>query len=564
MADNLSLTLIERMAVLAVAAYMFSHTGLLRRIFTADTTHKEKCIMTLFFGLISISGTYLGIPVEGAIANIRDTGAIVGGLLGGPAVGLGAGLIGGIHRITLGGFTAIPCGITTIIGGLFAGLVHRYLRPQIPHWPAGIVCSVVVISFSMGLILVMAKPYNSALLLVKQVMIPMIMANSLGISIFMLVIHNVRVTQEQMRALQVHRAMSIANQTLPFLRRGLHTESAKAVAGTIMDMTSAEAVAITDRVRILAHNGRGSDHHLPGHPIMTGLTRQVIHSGIWAVAHNADQIGCPHSVCDLQSAVIVPLRCGEDIVGTLKLYYKQGAAITQEDIEFAQGLGQVFSTQIELAKLEKQAALATKAELKALRAQIHPHFLFNALNTIVSLCRTNPEKARELLIHLSEFFRRNLQANRETATLREELEHVDAYLAIEKARYGDRLICKRKIDPQALDAILPILTIQPLVENAVKHGLMTRATGGIIKIAAIVTRDIVEIEVLDNGVGMAQECVCGVLSGEYTSAGIGLPNVNERLKNTFGTDFALQIQSHAGKGTEIKVRVPVVRQGAIA
>lgn len=562
MPDNLLITLIERMGILAVAAYMFSHTRLLRRIFTAETSKKEICIMIVFFGAISVSGTYLGIPIEDAIANIRDTGAIVGGLLGGPLVGLGAGLIGGLHRISLGGFTAYPCGITTILGGLFSGIIHVWLKPKIPDWKIGVGCAAVLISFSMMLILLMAKPYPAALILVQKVALPMIAANGLGVCVFMLVIHNVRVIQEQMRAVQIQIVMSIANKTLPHLRRGLQKDSAQVVVDTIMGMTSAVAVAITDRAKILAHSGICSDHHLAEQPILTELTHQVIHSGMLAVARTAKEIGCPNESCGLSSAVIVPLYCGEEIVGTLKFYYKSGAAITQEIIEFVQGLGLVFSTQIELARLEKQAALVTKAELKALRTQIHPHFLFNALNTIVSFCRTDPEEARKLLIQLSEFFRRTLKSNSETATLREELEHVDAYLAIEKARFGDRLVVLNDIEASAMEASLPILTIQPLVENAVKHGILPRANGGKITITAKTLGNDVEIRIYDDGVGIPVDAINNILQG--VTNGIGLSNVNERLKSIFGLEYALKMESTEGFGTEVKFRVPVARQEAIA
>ena len=139
-------------------------------------------------------------------------------------------------------------------------------------------------------------------------------------------------------------------------------------------MTSASAVAITDRDQILAHVGAGDDHHLTGMPLLTKATRSCFETGMVTVAQTAGEIGCSSPICPLKSAVIVPLFRRSEIVGTLKLYYVYEEAMSALDIEFAQGLGQIFGTQLELASLEQMTELAAKAELKALRAQINPHF----------------------------------------------------------------------------------------------------------------------------------------------------------------------------------------------
>lgn len=534
-------------------------------MFKEETTYREKAVLILFFSSISIAGTYIGIPIDGAIANVRDTGSIVAGLLGGPLVGTVTGLISGIHRISLGGFTAEACGIATIVGGILAGYIHTRMQPKTPDWIVGAITGVSVILFSMVLILGISKPFYAAQTLVAKITLPMSLANAIGISVFMIIIHNAREHQTRIGALQTHKALRIANAALPYFRQGLNPVSAEQVAATIRGMTSAAAVAITNREKVLAHVGLGDEHHKPGNLLMTNATKNCLENGQVTVAQYAREIGCSHEGCPLKSAVIVPLRCREEIVGTLKLYYAREEAMTALDVEFAQGLGQIFCTQLELANLERMTELAAKAELKALRAQINPHFLFNALNTIVSLCRTNPEEARRLIIELSDFFRRSLKTSRDFVTLKEELEHVDSYLALEQARFGPRLSIVKTIDEETLNVLIPAFTLQPLVENAVKHGLLAQETGGTVSITAHRNGSSVDIVIGDDGAGIPRTTLAQVLvSGFGKGTGVGLSNVNERLKNIYGPKHALVIDSVEGQGTTVKFSIPAAARGVVA
>lgn len=565
MQDNLSVVLVQRIAIIAVVAYVFSQTKAFRLMFKEQTTYREKAVLILFFSSISIAGTYLGIPIEGAIANVRDTGSVVAGLLGGPLVGTVTGLISGLHRISLGGFTAEACGMATIAGGIVAGYIHNRMQPRVPDWIVGVITGVSIILFSMGLILVTSKPYPAALALVSSVVLPMSLANAVGISVFMIIIYNAREHQTRIGALQTHKALRIANAALPYFRQGLNPVSAEQVAVTIRSMTSAAAVAITNRDQVLAHVGLGDEHHKPGNLLMTNATKACLETGQVTVAQHASEIGCCHESCPLKSAVVVPLHCRDEIVGTLKLYYAREEAMTALDVEFAQGLGQIFCTQLELANLERMTELAAKAELKALRAQINPHFLFNALNTIVSLCRTNPEEARRLIIELSDFFRRSLKTSRDFVTLKEELELVDSYLALEKARFGPRLSIVKTIDDEALNILIPAFTLQPLVENAVKHGLLAKETGGTVRIIARRNGSSVDVAISDDGVGIPKATLAQVLvSGFGKGAGVGLSNVNERLKNIYGPKHALELDSVEGQGTTVKFTIPASARGVVA
>jgi two-component system LytT family sensor kinase len=215
--------------------------------------------------------------------------------------------------------------------------------------------------------------------------------------------------------------------------------------------------------------------------------------------------------------------------------------------------------QMELAELDRQVQLVTKAELDALHAQINPHFLFNTLNAIIAYVRTNPETARRLLIRLAAFFRQALKRHGHFNTLKEEIEYVNTYLVLEKARFREKLRVQRDIDPELLDYQVPVLTLQPLVENAVKHGVQPKVGQGTVFISAKKFNNEILFTIKDDGVGISVERLPMVLLPGFGSGnGVGLSNVHERLKSLFGEDYGLRIVSELNKGTTIYVKVPLM------
>jgi two-component system sensor histidine kinase LytS len=192
--------------------------------------------------------------------------------------------------------------------------------------------------------------------------------------------------------------------------------------------------------------------------------------------------------------------------------------------------------------------------------------LFNALNTVASFCRTDPMKARELLVQLSEFFRRNLRQSDQMVTLEDELDHVKSYLAIQEARYGDRLKVCMDVEPEVKDTLLPPFTLQPVVENSVKHGIAKLPEGGTLRISARAASDKIEVSVIDDGVGIPADRLDALLSGSPMHSdcgtGIGLRNVRERLKNVFGDACEFSISSQLGAGTTVKLMIPRGRAAA--
>ena len=543
--------LMNSLSLMFVIAFLMSLTKPFRKTMYGDNPKLiSKLLLAVVFGSIGILGTYYGFPVDGAIANSRAVPIVAAGLLAGPIAGIGAGIIAGTHRyaIDIGGFTASACMVSTIAEGMIGALAHQLFIRTGKRWFVGFWATVVAEVMQMSIILWIARPYDLAWTLVEKIGAPMIIVNAVGVALFVLLHEMIYKDREREAAVQSQLALRIAEKTLPILRQGFSHSTALQTCEIILAETQLDAVAMASCKEIMAHVGEGADHHLAGSPAQTNLTTTVLATGIQLEAATAEEIECQHKGCGLQSAIIVPLCSGKQLLGVLKLYKKTSHSITSVERQLAEGLAKHFSTQFELAEKDTKEQLLARAELKALQAQINPHFMFNALNTIVSFCRTEPETARTLLLNLGDFLRASFVDNSEFISLNKELDHVEAYLAIEKARFGPRL--KVEYDLQAADFNLPPLVLQPLVENAIRHGILPRTNGGVLRIESFNSEDHHVIKIIDNGVGFDLHNV--VASGN----GIGLDNVDKRLRNLYGAQNGLMVVSETGHGTTCTVRIP--------
>ena len=200
-------------------------------------------------------------------------------------------------------------------------------------------------------------------------------------------------------------------------------------------------------------------------------------------------------------------------------------------------------------RLQEQEKLLMAARVEALASQINPHFLFNTLTSISSLIRSQPETARTLIVKLSGLLRRLLRSQEHFVTLREELDAIDEYLDIESIRFGPKLSIDKAIDPASLDVVLPSMLLQPLVENAIKHGLSPKIGAGRITIRSVMQEGHAIIDIIDNGVGVSPDHA-------HRDGGIGLRNVNERLRVIYGANYQLQLDSVPGHGCCARVIIP--------
>lgn len=560
-------SLINNMSIIILVAYFISRIKMFKNLVTGKKGRViDKLIMSVIFGCIGILATYTGVSVNGAIANSRIIGVLVGGIFGGPLVGLGAGVIAGIHRwsIDIGGFTAVACALSTIIEGVIGGVSSKYIKNLKYNWIHAFIIGLFAEVLQMAIILVIARPFDAAVELVKIIWIPMVLFNPVGISLFVGIIDGIYKEQDREAAIQTQLALDIAEKCLVYMRKGLSDiKNMREAAAIMLKMSGAAAVAITDSKNILAHVGTAEDHHKENLPFQTQLTRQVLNTGELSVAQNKEEIGCSHADCMLKSAVIVPLVKKEEIIGTIKIYKTREYGISDIDIRLAEGLAKLFSTQLELADMDYQVKLRQKAELRVLQSQINPHFLFNSLNTIISFCRVKPEKARELLINLSTYFRNTLKHSQDFISLEEELNHVNAYLSLEKARFEDKLTVETYLDGD-LNCTLPQFILQPIIENAVKHGVLPTDCGGNVVITARSVNDETVITVDDNGEGIDERIVNQLYNDSLPDSKIGLANAHRRLKSIYGDAYGLKIWRREGGGTSVQIRIPHMTEGDIA
>ncbi|MCQ4925399.1 sensor histidine kinase [Tissierella carlieri] len=548
----------SRVGIILILALFLSKIGLFRKLVSKENIDiKDKILLSIIFGIFGIIGTYTGIHLQGAIVNSRVIGVFVGGLLGGPLVGILSGIIAGGHRflIDIGGFTAIACGISTLSEGAMAGLLKKKFESSPYRITFALISGAIAEVIQMIIILLVARPFSEALDLVKIIGIPMIVGNGIGIAAFIAITDSIFKEIENEAVYQAQLTLKIADRTLAYFRKGYNEDTARDTAKIIYDMSKIKAVAFTDTEKILAHVGIGEDHHLVGSTIQTNLTKEALLAKKYVVANTREEIGCNNSNCPLKSAIIVPIKEDDKVIGTLKLYKGQENSITKVDIELALGLAQMFSTQIELSKIDYQRELLSRSELKALQAQINPHFLFNAINTIVSLTRTQPDNARKLLIHLGNYFRTNLQQDIEVVDLYKEIEHINSYIEIEKARFGDKLDIIYDI-PENIECKLPPLLLQPIVENAIKHGVLGKIEGGRVEIIARDNGKETKLVVKDDGVGISKEDLDCLFKENDNKESIGLKNVNERLRNKYGKEYGLILESEINKGTTATMVIP--------
>ncbi|MGC9961820.1 MAG: histidine kinase [Acidimicrobiales bacterium] len=352
----------------------------------------------------------------------------------------------------------------------------------------------------------------------------------------------------------VYDAIRTANLAAPALRAGLDPASAASAVGPLRRLLGTRAVVLADLERVLAFEGADETHAWALQPYLS----EVIRSGRSRVVPFAElDLSCPVT-CPLQIAVVVPLEVDGTAVGALAgIDGSAEAALLRTAAEVAS----FVSTQLGLAELAAAKRRAEQAELRFLRAQISPHFIYNALTAIESFVRSDPDRARDLLVDFAEFIRYSFRSYGQFATLADELRLTDTYLDLERARFGDRLQVSLRVAPETLSVVVPSLTLQPLVENAVRHGLEGSGGTGHLDIRIEDAENQALISVEDDGAGIDPAYLRRVLAGQGGSGGVALRNVDERLRTVFGSDHALTIETGIGAGTKVSFRVPKYHAG---
>ena len=565
------------MLVFLGLAYLFTKTPVFTALVDSSLTLPDKVIIYSVFAGFSILGTVFSEPssqMPDAIANTRAIGAILGGILGGPFVGFLVGLTGGLYRLlSLSCETSIPwlgklcgqddpinyvdlaCVVATALEGLFAGCIHSFQSRKgkietvfIPQFI--FVITLIAESGHMLIILLfgwLSEHGSQAQNLVSEIALPMLIANALGAALIIYMIREQKKSCDIISSSNI--AWRIANKTADTLFSGFR-ESSQSIATIILQETQVGAVSITDRESILAFTGLGDDHHIAGKPISNRETKEVIETNQVIFSNGIDnKYQCSlKKNCPIGSALVIPLADADDhVFGTIKLYEAKNKLFQKNNIELGKQIAELLSTRFLIGDNEQRKNLENQEQLKLLRAQIKPHFLYNSLATIAAIIKHQPDKARDLLLNLSDFFRANLKTPENTSTLKEEYKHLRSYLEIEKARYQEKLIIHIDLPDNLMDRKLPVFTLQPLVENAIEHGTSQRIQVGIISISCVEQDNALVLSVEDN-------------AGKYNSdmnnsKGIGL-TLDKRIKLLYGENYGITVESEPDSYTKFIIRLP--------
>lgn len=540
---NILIQFMDRAVLLLACLFTITRLQSFRNVFQRDTYRKKDYfIACTVFSVFAILSTYTGLNVEGSLVNVRTITIVSGGIIFGPVVGIVTGVISGVHRylIDIGGITSIPCLISSICAGIISGYINRKVKRNY-RWIAGIIAGMFSETITMILILLLSRPHSLGYDIVSKIAAPMIIGQ-ISVGFIVLLVQSIENDKEKISAKQAKLALDIANKTLPYFRK-INSESLNKICTIIKEDIQADAVSITDTKNILAYIGVGKEYYNIGHEIINAETKEAISSGKIVIKNT----GFKEKTSLLKSAIIIPLKEKNEVIGALKIYYKASNNITYTVETLAIGLSQIISTLMEVSKVEEMKEMANKAELKALQTQINPHFLFNALNAIASSIRINPNNARELIINLSSYLRFNLELNSEFIDVKKELKQVKDYIEIEKARFGDKLNVIYDIDD--VDIKIPSLTIQPLVENAIVHGILKDNHNGTVKISLKDKGEKVKISIIDSGVGISEEMINNIYTDNVPEKKIGLYNVHSRIKLIYGDGLKIK---RLDKGTMIE------------
>ena len=393
------------------------------------------------------------------------------------------------------------------------------------------------------------------------------MLSGAGLAVAIVAFGTINLVPDTMRAEATERTLAIASETLCSCNHGLTPDNAAHICRLLLPETAAVGIAVTNTRKVLAYEGERGVGMVPG-SANTAPTLEVLESRrmeTFVSMDDGDQTTHHFNLVQNRSCrtfgIIVPLLVQGEPMGTIKLYYRSGTDIDRTQLAIAKGFGELLSTQLSSYELDRQAELLARAEVKALQSQINPHFLFNALNTIASLTRTDPAKARELLREFSTFYRRTLEGSDQLIPLARELEQTRRYLKIEKARFGeDRIVEEEFVEPGCEGLPVPSFLVQPIVENSVRHAMREEGALHIAVHVAVDGNDVL-VAVADDGLGMDQQTADRLLAaasrplGEEKGTGIALKNVAERVERFYGTGSGVEIISKPGEGTCVTLRL---------
>lgn len=538
---------LEKICMLVTITYLASRTDAFAKLLLQVARPRDKMLSYLFFSCLSLVEVMLA--PHNPLMDARILSATAAGLLGGLALGISVGVTTGVMSMVHSPWTALDSVPAVIAGGL-GGLFYRYRPAFAPKVLAGFLVG--TLGHGLWLMIRLQRDYlvGSWDSVLVQYVLPMLLSGA-GVSVFLVIIGDMRAQRERVERSELAKAISLANRVLPNLRAGLDETAAEHIASMVRRLTGAPAVAVAVEGKLLSHVGEAAEYHLKSGIVPEVAVQAMADGECHATEKRA--AWCDHPDCPFGCAVAAPLRYKGRVVGSVVLFETRHAKFRPEVVDLGAEVAQfLVNCQLQTAEIANQAQAVSKAELKALQAQVHPHFLFNALNTLAGMCEVDPTKAAQLTVKLGEFFRSSFRSEREfVSTVGDELAIARSYLDIEKARFGDRLQVVEETDAEAENCSVPSFLLQPLVENSIVHGVSRKTGQGVVKLTTRLKNGYLYCCVEDNGRGFDSA------SGSWRRNGShGLSMLVGRLERIYGDDYRLTIRSSKGRGTLACIRVP--------
>lgn len=424
-------------------------------------------------------------------------------------------------------------------------------------WTLAVMGSVVITCYLLWLVIVGAESVPVTIVCVL-------------LAVFVVCFAYLLLNPDRMRSQYTEQTLMLASDMLEDMRGGLTPESAEAICRHLLPETRASTIAVTDEAHVLACVGDMVDDFPPGSPIHSPATLYAIEHGIVQSFKEPVLVqgerGRPRQI---PAGIVAPLKVSGHTVGALKFYFKTPRAVNRTQYALVSGFAELISTQLATHELELQEELTARAEVRALQAQINPHFLFNTLNTIASFTRTDPARARELLREFSAFYRSTLDNSGSLIPVSREIAQTKRYLVFEYARFGDdRIDATFTVEEGVEESPVPAFIIQPLVENCVRHGMKDEGTLHISVSVHSCEGGALSIEVADDGVGMDEAAAAHLFDANERSldmnapqgggAGVAMHNISERIKRFYGPRSFARVDSTPGAGTAITLHLDLV------
>lgn len=543
---DITIDLCAKLFIILVLFAILCRTVLLRNIInTLRNRSYSKLYFSALFVAFSVADAFAGSLVQTLCVNNQLTIVLVAGLIGGPLVG---GITGFTSSVII--FSFIPTAISNIhyllivTLGLAAGFLAKWLQRQKDIYTDGAILSFCFFALyvTMTFVGTLTLPTGYAL---EDLLFPMAFSCFVGTGSFLGILEGFYNQQDILEGISAKTALKITNDTISILQNGLNATSASQTTDIILkEAETFDFVAITSLDEILGFSSYRTE------AAFVNFLKNDFHR-LFTTSFKV-----PTAELDvIRSYINIPIYNDKHHVGYFCIGHILTTDITPFENTLARGIGTMITNQITVHGIKEKAELLDKAEIKALQSQINPHFLFNALSTISYFCSSEPHTAKGLINDLASYYRNNLTDANTMISIRNELQHINAYIHLEQARFGDRL--KVYYDINVMETFLvPALILQPIVENAIRHGLYQKLSGGQIIITIDKRRGYYRITVQDDGLGIAPDKLKYIFDTSIPKKSIGLTNVNQRLIALYGPKNHLKIYSRVNKGTIVIMKIP--------